>query len=70
MSNRIVALREEKALTQEALAEKLGVKLRLIQVIEENQHIPSAPFAMKIARIFEKSVEEVFSFEDSKYKMY
>jgi len=51
-------------MTQQQLAEAAGVSRQTIHAIENGRFVPSAVLAMKIARIFRKSVEEVFSLEE------
>lgn len=61
-------LRVERAildLTQEQLAEKVSVSRQTIYAIEKNKYVPSATLALKIARVFKKTVEEVFFLEDT-----
>jgi len=47
-------------MTQEALADKVGVTRQTIIAIEQGGYTPSLTLAMRIARTFNKSVEEVF----------
>ncbi len=47
-------------ISQEALAEAIGVTRQTIHSIEKGKYIPSALLAFKIAKFFEKNVEEVF----------
>jgi putative transcriptional regulator len=47
-------------ISQEALAEAIGVTRQTIHSIEKGKYIPSALLAFKIAKFFEKDVEEVF----------
>ena len=65
MKNTIRIERAVKNITQADLAERVGVSRQTINSIESNKYIPSTVLAMKIARIFEKGVEEVFSLEES-----
>lgn len=65
MKNSIRIERAVKNITQAELAEKVGVSRQTINSIESNKYIPSTLLAMKIARVFEKGVEEIFSLEDS-----
>jgi len=51
-------------ITQQQLAEALGVSRQTINSIEQAKYVPSALLAMKIARYFGKPVEEIFSLED------
>jgi putative transcriptional regulator len=64
MKNNIRIERAVKNLTQADLAEKVGVSRQTINTIESNKYIPSTLLAMRIARIFEKHVEEIFSLEE------
>ena len=47
-------------ISQEALAEAIGVTRQTIHSIEKGKYIPSALLAFKIAKFFEINVEEVF----------
>ena len=60
MENSIKELRDVHGLSQQALAEKLGVSRQTVISIEKGKYDPSLPLAFKIARIFEKRIEEVF----------
>ena len=50
--------------TQQELADTAGVSRQTINAIESGKFIPSTVLALKIARTFEKSVEEIFQLED------
>jgi putative transcriptional regulator len=65
MKNTIRIERAVKNITQAELAEKVGVSRQTIHSIESNKYIPSTVLALKIARVFDKGVEEIFSLEDS-----
>ena len=61
LTNQIRRLRFEAGqMTQEALADKVGVTRQTIIAIEQGGYTPSLTLAMKIARAFGKRVEEVF----------
>lgn len=60
MKNRIRVLRAEKRWTQADLARELGVSRNSVNAIENGKYDPSLPLAFKIARLFSKTVEEVF----------
>jgi len=47
-------------MSQKELAEKIGVTRQTIYSIEKNKFVPSTLLALKIAKIFNKSVEEIF----------
>ena len=64
MKTRIKELREKHGLTQEALAKKVDVTRQTILFMEKGKYNPSLRLAYKIARVFNKPIEEVFSFED------
>lgn len=60
MKNKIKVLRAMHNLTQEQLAEKIGVSRQTVVAIESNKYLPSLGLAFKIARLFGVQVEEVF----------
>ena len=57
-------LREEQGLTQESLAKLVDVTRQTILFMEKGKYNPSLRLAWKIARVFDRPIEEVFSFED------
>lgn len=60
MKNCLAELREEKGWSQGDLAEKLGVSRQTVNAIERDKYDPSLPLAFKIARLFKRSIEEIF----------
>ncbi|MGZ4481753.1 MAG: helix-turn-helix transcriptional regulator [Gaiellales bacterium] len=60
MNNEVRNLRGAHGLSQQALADALGVSRQTINAIETQRYTPSLPLAMAIARYFATSVEEVF----------
>lgn len=65
MKNRIKVERAEKDVTQQQLAEAVGVSRQTIVAIEKGRFLPSTPLALKIARYFEKPVETIFILEET-----
>lgn len=65
MNNKIKIERVIKNLTQEQLAEKVSVTRQTINAIELKKFVPSTVLALKICKVFNKSVEDVFSLEDT-----
>jgi putative transcriptional regulator len=63
MKNNLHVERAIKKLTQAELADQVGVSRQTINSIESNKYIPSTMLALKIARVFGKSVEEIFQLE-------
>ena len=63
MKNRIHVLRAERRWTQAELAERLNVSRQTINALEAEKYDPSLPLAFGIARLFGKSVDEVFLFD-------
>ncbi len=61
---RLKKLREERKITQEELARLLGVTRQTIIAIEKGRYKPSLCLALKIARIFNLRVEDIFILED------
>ena len=64
MKNRIRIERAILNITQAQLADQVSVSRQTINAIEANKYVPSAVLAMKIARYFAKTVEEVFELEE------
>lgn len=67
ISNRIRKLRFENGdITQQELADKVGVTRQTIIAIEAGNYSPSLTLAFEIARAFNVSIEDVFKYEDTK----
>ena len=64
MKNTIKIERAIKNLTQEALANEIGVSRQTINSIEKNRYIPSTVLALKISKVFGKNVNEIFELEE------
>jgi putative transcriptional regulator len=64
VKNCLAELRDEKGWSQGDLAEKLGVSRQTINALERGKYDPSLPLAFKIARLFKRSIEEVFEPEE------
>ena len=65
MKNNIRVARAEERMTQQQLADAVGVSRQTINAIESGKFVPSTVLALKIAQNFGKSVEEIFQLEDS-----
>ena len=64
MRTRIQELRKQGKITQEELADALGVTRQTIISLENGKYNASLQLAYKIARFFDKTIEEVFLFEE------
>lgn len=53
------------SLTQEDLSKKVSVSRQTINAMEAGKYVPSTVLALKIARVFNKSVEDIFMLEES-----
>jgi putative transcriptional regulator len=67
MKNKIRVARAEKGMTQQQLADAAGVSRQTINAIESGKFVPSTVLAIKMAQIFDKSVEEIFQLEDKDF---
>ena len=56
--------RAKKNYTQADLAEKVNVSRQTINSIEIGKYVPSTLLALKIARVFETTVNSIFQLED------
>lgn len=66
ISNNIRTLRfMADEMTQQALAERVGVTRQTIMAIEKGKYSPSLEVAFKIARVFGKPLEEVFQYKEA-----
>lgn len=64
MKNLVKVERARLDLTQAELAEKLGVSRQTIHAIEKNKFNPSVILAIKMAKLFNLQVEELFFIEE------
>ena len=62
MKNRVKELRKNQKLTQEELADLIGISRQAINAIEKEKFDPSLPTAFKMASLFKTSIEEIFKF--------
>nr|WP_319376153.1 helix-turn-helix transcriptional regulator [uncultured Methanoregula sp.] len=63
MKNKIKVFRAMHDLTQEDLALEIGVTRQTILAIEKGKYVPSLDLAFRIARRFNVTIEEVFTYE-------
>ncbi|WP_303871092.1 helix-turn-helix transcriptional regulator [Acetobacterium wieringae] len=66
MKNKIKELRKARKIRQEDLAGQLNVSRQTINAIENNKYNPTLELAMKLAKLLESTVEELFFLEDGK----
>lgn len=57
-------IREARGMTQQELADLVGVRRETILHLENNRYNPSLELALKISAIFDKTVEELFRLKD------
>ncbi len=62
INNKVFEFRKEKDVTQEDLAKSLGVSRQTVIAIEKGNYIPSLLLGLRIAKYFQKPVEEVFQY--------
>ena len=61
MKNRLKVLRAERDWSQGDLAQRLEISRQSVNAIETGKYDPSLPLAFRIARLFELSIEAIFS---------
>ena len=64
LKTKMYEFRKEMGLQQTELADMVGVRRETIGKLENGKYNPSLKLAMDIAKVFGKTVEEVFLFED------
>ncbi|WP_392470062.1 helix-turn-helix transcriptional regulator [Sphingobacterium cellulitidis] len=63
MKNNIKVHRVVKGLSQEQLASLVNVSRQTINALEASKYVPSTVLALKIAKVLEKSIEDLFELE-------
>jgi len=64
VKNILHVMRAERRLSQDDLAKLLEVSRQTINAIEREKYDPSLPLALKIAKVFNRKVEEIFFLEE------
>jgi len=64
LKNNLPEIRSEFGYSQEKLAKKLNVSRQTIISIEKGKYNPSLPLALKIAKIFNMKVEDIFTLNE------
>jgi putative transcriptional regulator len=65
LENNIRVLRAVKNISQEQLAQELGVTRQTIHAVETGKYNPSLDLAFKLAKFFDKRIEEIFVYEEA-----
>jgi putative transcriptional regulator len=65
MKNSLKVERARHNMTQQDLADAIGVSRQTINSIELDKYVPSTVLALKISRLFKKTVNEIFELEKS-----
>ena len=61
--NRVKELRDARGWTQQQLADAVGVSRQSINSIERNRYVPSLDLALRFARVFSVSTDEIFTLD-------
>jgi putative transcriptional regulator len=64
LDNKISVFRAEKKLTQQELADAVGVSRQTILSIEKNRYNPSLILAIKIAKVLDRPIMDVFNYKE------
>ena len=64
MKNRLEEIRKERGIKQEELAAALEVSRQTIGSLENGRYNPSITLALKLARYFDMSIEDIFIYEE------
>jgi len=63
ITNSVRSLRQQNAITQAQLGQLIGVSRQTVNSIEQGRYIPSLETALRIAAVFDQSVESIFRLE-------
>lgn len=63
MKNKLKVFRAIHDLTQEQLAEKIGVSRQTVNAIESDKYLPSLGLAFKISKLFKANIEDIFLYD-------
>lgn len=69
MKNNVKAIRGIKGLTQEELAQLIGVSRQTVISIESGRYVPSTVLSLKISKFLDRNVEELFELEKSDFDL-
>jgi putative transcriptional regulator len=64
LANTLKVQRAKKNLTQEQLAQKVGVTRKTINTVENGKYVPSTYLALKMAKVLDVPVEELFQIRE------
>ena len=64
MKNELKVLRASRQMTQQQLAQQVGVSRQTIHAMETGRYVPSTVLALKVAHVFGRRVVEVFFLEE------
>ena len=64
LRSQVRQFREREELRQDELADAVGVSRQTIIAVEKNGYTPSTVLALRLARVLDTTVEELFSLED------
>lgn len=68
MTNSLREIRKKRKITQEQLADLVGVSRQSINAIERGKYTPSTVLSLKISEVFNTSVNKIFELEASDYQ--
>lgn len=68
LNNRLKEHRARLGINQSELGKRSGVSRQTISLIERGDYSPSVTLALKLAKIFEVAVEDIFSYEEDEEK--
>ena len=64
LGNRLLEIRKQRNLTQQQLAERVGVSRKTVNTVERGVFVPSTILALKLAEVLDVAVEDLFWLAD------
>ncbi|WP_214711235.1 MULTISPECIES: helix-turn-helix transcriptional regulator [unclassified Exiguobacterium] len=68
MKTRLKELRARFGINQTELAKRAGISRQTVSLIEREEFMPSLLIAVKIARVFDESIEDIFQFDEEELR--
>ena len=66
VENRVREMRQRLGMTQQELADAVGVSRQSINSIEQGRYVPSLPLALQLAKAFGRAADDIFTLKETR----